>query len=108
MEHIEKRIIDEIELKGFHLSTQPDDVGRVEFCWCIRTNTGIRIEIYYNRFEVFVPDSEDDPLELVIPLKGYYKNTYVLSTDTEAADKAFEAAHGLIKAMNQITYNALR
>ena len=108
MEKMEKRIIEDVKYKGFHLNTDPDANGRVELYWCIITNDWFQVDIYLNRFEVYVPDSGDDPLELVIPIKGYYKNNYALSADQEAADKAFEAAHGLIKAMRQISYAALR
>jgi hypothetical protein len=107
MENMEKRIIEDVKFRGFHCNTDPDADGRVELYWSIRTQDGFRVDIYINRFEVHVPDTED-PLELVIPLKGYYKNQYALSADSEAADKAFAAAHGLIKAMRQISYTALR
>ena len=108
MEKIEKRIIEDIKMKGVHTNTPPDDGGKVELYWCISTDKGVKIDIYFNRFEIVVPDIEGDDFELVIHLKGYYKNMYALSSDPDAADKAFEAAHGLIKTINQITYNALR
>lgn len=107
MEKIEKRIIEEIKYKGFHLNSPPDSDGRVELYWCISTNDGFQVDIYLNRFEVTVPDVED-PLELVIPLKGHYQNRYALSADPEDVDKAFEAAHGLLKAMRHLSYYALR
>lgn len=107
MEKMEKRIIEDMKFRGFHTHSAPDTDGRVEIYWSIRTQDGFGVDIYLNRFEVYVPDYED-PLELVIPLKGYYKNLYALSDEPEAADKAFAAAHGLIKTMRHLTYNALR
>lgn len=107
MEKFEERIIENLTLEGIHTYSDPDAQGRVELYWLVTDTEGCQIKIYLNRFEVYIPD-EEDPLELVIPITGYYKNNYVLSADSESADKAFEAAHGLLKAMRQVSYAALR
>ena len=51
-------------------------------------------------------EGEPEGLKLVVPIKGDYKNNYVLSEDRESADKAFEAAYGLYKALSQTEYTA--
>lgn len=107
MEKMEKRVIADIKLAGIHTSSDPDLNSKIELYWLIKTPDGHRVYIYLNRFEVYVPGSIEDPLVLVIPLNGNYKNEYAMSAEPAAADKAFEAAYGLIKAMGQLSYAAM-
>ena len=108
MEKMYKRVLDGRKFKGFHTFENLDESGKVELCWEIYDEDGYTVAIFINRFEIVIPDSEGDNLETVMPLKGHYKNTYVLEDNEEAADKAFDAAQGIIKALRQITYAALR
>ena len=108
MEKIHKRKIENIEFSGVHRHTEPDPEGLVELYWAVMSQDGFVFKICYNRFEVVTINNEEDPLELVIPLKGHYRNEYALSDGQEAADKAFETAYGLYKALGNIEYTALR
>lgn len=108
MEETHKRVFDGRKFKGVHTFENLDDAGKVELCWEIYDEDGYCVVIFINRFEVFIPDSEDDNLQTVMPLKGHYRNSYVLKDDEDAADKAFDAAHGIIKALRQVEYAALR
>lgn len=105
MRKMYERTIFNTKLSGTYRHTDPEEDGKVELFWLITVTANksdwFIFKIFINRFEVFVMDGEPKGLKLVVPIKGDYKNNYVLSEDRESADKAFEAAYGLYRALSQ-------